>query len=266
VIRFARGVTPDFGCYPHFPNRYAAKSGKSLSAVEAWGNKSELRRAIRLQITYGDPTTPHRVLRAITLRCRTPTVFRPAIAKFIYERYARPDEVVWDPCSGYGGRLLGAAAAGVRYIGTDVDVETVNGNLRLAESAGLSNATVIQCPAEDFIPPSNVSLVFTSPPYFDRERYSNASNQSWKRYNTIDRWVAGFLAPVIARAKQCLRVGGHLVLNVADIRTRDITLPVVAETIRVAVSIGFQHAELLQMPIAGINRKNPTEPILVFRK
>lgn len=251
-------------CYPHFPNRYEARSGKNLSAVEAWHDERKLRRAVRLQIAYGDPTTPPRVLRAITLDCRTPTVFRPAVAKFICERYAEPGQVAWDPCSGYGGRLLGAHAAGVRYVGTDVDATTVDGNRRLAEAIA-SDAEVILCPAEDFDPPE-ASLVFTSPPYFDRERYSNDAAQSWRRHATVESWVTGFLRPVVARAWECLRAGGRLVLNVADIRARGKSVPIVTETVRAATSIGFHHVETLQMPIAGINRRDPSEPILIFRK
>lgn len=252
-------------CYPFFPNRYSARSDNGLSAVEAWRNNKALRAAIRLQLTYGDPTEAHRVLRAVTLRCRTPTIFRPAVAKFIYERYAGGG-LVWDPCSGYGGRLLGAAAAGVQYIGTDVDAATVDGNLRLAAAVG-SHAQVVQCPAENFTPPNDVSLVFTSPPYFNREQYSEGEKQSWKRYASLDAWIGGFLRPVIDRAKMCLRSEGKLVLNIADIRRRDkVVLPLVTKTIETAIESGFRHVETLQMPIGSINRISASEPILVFQK
>jgi SAM-dependent methyltransferase len=252
-------------CYPFFPNRYTAKSRGNISAVDAWHDKNALRRAIRLQIAYGDPTTPERVLRAITLQCRTPTIFRPAVAKFICERFAQPGNLVWDPCAGYGGRLLGAAAAGVQYIGTDVEPETVDGNRRLAQAVGMQ-VCVELCAAEDFVPPTDVALVFTSPPYFDRERYSDDAAQSWRRHGTIETWLRGFLVPVVERAWRCLRPQGHFVINVADVRSKGVIVPIVAETIRAAVSVGFHHAATLEMPIAGINRKNPSEPVLVFQK
>lgn len=252
-------------CYPFFPNRYDARAG-GRSAVEAWHDRDALRAAIRLQLRYGDPTEAHRVLRAITLRCRTPTIFRPAVAKFIYERYAAPGQLVWDPCAGYGGRLLGAAAAGVHYIATDVEATTVNGNLALA-AAIASEVHVICCPAEEFKPPRDVALVFTSPPYFNREQYSNSDQQSWKRYASLDTWVEGFLQPIIAHAKVCLRSNGRLVLNIADIQQRNKTvLPLVTKTIETATESGFRHVETLQMPIGSINRISASEPILVFQK
>lgn len=252
-------------CGPFFPNRYEAKrKGGSLSALEAWGDKKALRKAIDFQLAHGDPVEPHRVLRAITLHCRTPTVFRPSIAKYVYERYCRRGGVAWDPCSGYGGRLLGAYAAGVRYIGTDVDENTAEGNRRLAQAVG-ANAEILTAAAETF-DPGKVDLVFTSPPYFDREMYAGGKSQSWRRYDTLDSWVEGFLRPVIATAHRVLDEHGHLALNIADLKERNKVVPLVARTIETALACGFAHVDTLQMPLAAINRKSPTEPILVFKK
>ena len=235
------------------------------SAFEVWHDDRELRRAIALQIRYGDPVEPHRVLRAITLRCRTPTIFRPCVARFIYERYCPSGGIAWDPCAGYGGRLLGAAAAGIRYLGTDVEPETVDGNRQLATQVGVSVEVHIAA-AESFESP-RVDLVFTSPPYFDRERYSMSEAQSWRRHGKdFESWLGGFLSPMIERARGALPAGGYLLLNVADLRERRRAIPVVARTIEVATEIGFAHVETLRIPLAAINRSSPSEPLLVFRK
>lgn len=251
-------------CAPAFPNRYAARRKGGVSALIAWQDEEEMRKAIEFQLSHGDPVEPHRVLRAITLRCRTPTIFRPGVAKFIYERYCPRGGSVWDPCSGYGGRLLGAHVAGVCYIGTDVDEETVEGNRKVAATIG-SNATLHLAAAEAF-DPGSIDLVFTSPPYFDREAYSEAAKQSWMRYGDLRAWLDGFLRPVIQRAHNSLRVGAHLVLNIADLNERGRVVPLVAKTIETALACGFDHVDTLQMPLAAINRKSPTEPILVFKR
>jgi len=217
-----------------------------------------------MQLRYGDPVTPSRVLRAITAQVRTPTVFRPVVARYLYETYAKPGDTVWDPCAGYGGRLLGAAAAGVRYIGTDVDPETVTGNRELAAALGYEEFEVVQCPAEEFECPP-VDFVFTSPPYFDRERYLG-SDQSWKSYSTLEAWVSGFLTPVLRTAWDALPKGAHLAINIADLKERGRTVPLVEETIQSAVKIGFTHSETLKMPIAKLRRKAGYEPILVFSR
>lgn len=250
-------------CVPFFPNRYHATSKGNPSAFDAWHTATELLAAIRFQIKHGDPVTAHRVLRAVTLRCRTPTVFRPSVARFVYERYAPPGGRVWDPCAGYGGRLLGAVAAGVHYIGTDVEPATIEGNRALA-AALQAPADLYEVAAEHFEPPP-VDLVFTSPPYFDRERYSHSAAQSWRGRN-ITAWLTDFLRPVIEKSYAALPSGGRLVLNIADIRERGRRIPLVMAAKEEAHRIGFVHAETLQMPLAAINRHRPIEPLLVFRK
>jgi len=249
-------------CNPFFPNRYKACSYSRKSAFESWHLESELRRAVRFQLKVGDPVVPHRVLRAVSMNCRTPTIFRPTVAKFIYERYLPDGGRAWDPCSGYGGRLVGALAAGVSYVGTDVDPETVKGNRELADVLG-GDAEVHCCPAEGFDPPE-VGLVFTSPPYFQRELYAEGE-QSWK-YSEFDSWVEGFLRPVVERGVGALLPGGHFVLNVADVRIGRKKIPLVERTGEVLSRADLVEVERLRMPLSVLNRENPYEPVLVFRK
>lgn len=150
------------------------------------------------------------------------------------------------------------------YVGTDVEPFTVEGNARLAQVLGY--AAALHCtPAETFDPPK-INLVFTSPPYFDRERYSQAKSQSWRRYATLDAWVAGFLRPVTERAYRALSRGEHFVVNIADLKTRGGTVPHIERTIGAAQEVDFTHIETLIMPLAAINKRSPTESVLVFRK
>jgi hypothetical protein len=253
-------------CSPFFPNRYKAQWKGARSAFEAWHLEKTLRWAIRFQLDQGDPVLPHRVLRAVTMQHRTPSVFRPTVARWIYQTYCHVGGRVWDPCSGYGGRLLGAHLAGVGYTGTDVDPETVKGNRELAAFLG-STAQVVQCPAERFTPPDALDLVFTSPPYFDRERYSQEAAQSWKQHGSdLDEWLEGFLVPVIRSARDALKSGCPLILNVADLKERKSVIPLVDGVMRMAVREGFSYDHTVQMPLAKLNRGDASEPMLVFRK
>jgi DNA modification methylase len=155
--------------------------------------------------------------------------------------------------------LLGAFAAGVYYIGTDVDPETVAGNKALAERLGFDASEVHEAPAEIF-DPGLIDLVFTSPPYFNRELYLG-ERQSWKSYPTFEGWEESFLLPVIQRAFERLPIGGHLVLNVADVRHGRRTYPVVDSVLRIADRVGFQPQDRLWMSI-----ERAREPLLVFSK
>lgn len=253
-------------CIPHFPNRYFATWKNLPSAVESWCDKKMIRKAVLFQLRHGDPVHPHRVLRALTLQLRTPTVFRPIVAKFVYDNFCPKNGLVWDPCAGYGGRLLGALVAGVRYLGTDVDPETVRGNLALAQSFNATKdiANVILSPAENFKPPE-VDLVFTSPPYFDRERYSDEENQSWMNYKNVESWIDGFLRPMARNAFQALRRGSYFIINIADLKEK-VPIPLVSIMRDVAANENFILEKTLKMPLAKMNRHQSFEPVLVFKK
>lgn len=254
-------------CYGHFPNRYKAAYKTQPSAFDLWHAEKGLRKAIEYQLRVGDPVTPRRVLRAVTMQARTPTVFRPGVAKYMYQTYAQEGLPVWDPCSGYGGRMLGALSVGLRYIATDVEPRTVEGNQNLAEVLGLQNQVrIVNCPAEEFDPGEELGMVFTSPPYFDRERYSERDQQSWKRYQNLDSWVDGFLRPVFQTAMRRLVKDGCLALNIADLKEKSGPAPLVQATIDCAVGEGFSYEDTIFMPLARLNRAEASEPVLVFRK
>ena len=253
-------------CEGYFPNRYQAAWRGKKSAFQSWFIDADLRRAIRFQLDGGDPVLPHRVLRAITMQTRTPSMFKPIVAKYIYQTYCPVGGTVWDPCIGYGGRMLGALASGVHYIGTDVEVETVGGNQRLADVLGRTADVDLHHQAAEAFDCPPVDLVFTSPPYFDVEQYGGDANQSFRKFGGFDVWVQGFLRPLAERAFAALRHGGHLVLNVADIIDRNKVYPLVGETRRMAAAAGFTYVEELRMPISNLNKKSDGEPILVFRR
>ena len=61
------------------------------------------------------------------------------------------------------------------------------------------------------------NLVFSSPPYFNVERYSYDDTQSWVRYKTIDDWNTNFLHKTIANVWPTIRKGGYLAVNIADV-------------------------------------------------
>jgi hypothetical protein len=60
------------------------------------------------------------------------------------------------------------------------------------------------------------NLVFSSPPFFNLETYSNASSNSLLTFTTEDKWLNGFLLPSIKKASSVLEKGGHLILYQAE--------------------------------------------------
>jgi hypothetical protein len=251
-------------CASFFPNRYDARYRGAPSVREAWDDDDRLRAAIKIQLDAGHPTTGPRVLRALQMICRTPSVFRPGVAKFVCQTYCAPGGVVWDPCAGYGGRLFGAMVAGVGlYLGTDVESETVEGNRRLAEELGCSDrCELVHGRAEEFVPGRSLDLVFTSPPYFDLEVYGEASRSAIPQGGIVS-WIEKFLVPVMTTARANLRVGAHLVLNLPAKPLDGVVLT--DEAVKIASRLGFVVQPAVYMPVRRLRASGlRADPLLVF--
>lgn len=178
--------------------------------------------------------------------------FRPGFACYIYLVYGRPGGVVLDTSMGYGGRLVGYIASGLRFL----------------DHVRLYNVPVEEWDVGEWR--GRADLAFTSPPYFSAEHYSDEPTQSYRRYTTFDRWVDGFLRPMIRRQWDALRPGGYNVLVVNDLKLRDRFYPILQATLDVAAETGFVLEDRLEYPMAAPVlpniRRVPTDPCLVFRK
>ena len=151
--------------------------------------------------------------------------FPPHVAVDLYKRFALPSGGIriLDPCAGWGGRMIAAAAIGARYVGFEPCTDTWLGLLDLGTwleqfQTGFT-FSVFKMPFEDAqLPPGTFDIALTSPPYYDTERYSDEPTQSCNRYRTFDAWVSGFYRPLIYKAIEALKPGAVLILNVGDRR------------------------------------------------
>jgi len=140
-------------------------------------------------------------------------IFRPLVAMEVYAKYS-PSCVV-DICAGWGGRCVGAAVMDVpRYVGIDINrgLEEGYGSLipYLQEKSDTSvDMRFCDATTVDFglLPPYD--MVFTSPPYYFLEKYSN--NSDYVNKPAMNR---EFYEPLFRRAHTHLLPGGHFVLNV----------------------------------------------------
>ena len=201
--------------------------------------------------------------------------FRPSAAKALISRYCAPGGRVLDFCAGYGGRLLGSMALNRSYLGIDCALEQVQGLRKMVRVLRhrfpyTATARIIHGAAEDEmrkLPSSAFDLVFSSPPYFNREKYSLDQGQSFLRYPDVDLWRRCFLGPLISESSRLLKEGGYLVINVHN---RHEPLP---RTVRQCAKPPLQLRRHLQMQLARLPYKRKsfsyafkTEPILVFTK
>lgn len=252
--------------------------------------------------------------------------FPPLTAKYLYERYTehlvgkQDPIVIYDPSSGWGGRILGAMSVKdnrkIHYIGTDPNTdlfyEEEDGTIvsRHENLANFYNSKTYR--GNPFFSSQNtykvfckgseelqhepefqrfrgeVDLIFTSPPYFNREAYSEDETQSYKKYgSSYELWRDGFLYPTLKTCYEWLKDDRYLLWNIADVKIGSEYLPLEADSIHILESFGMKYLYTLKMALENMPGKNrigedglPTcknfckvngrflkyEPVLVFKK
>ena len=242
--------------------------------------------------------------------------FPPLTAKYLYQRFT--DHIkeqkkinIYDPSAGWGGRILGALSVddrNVHYIGNDPNTENyINeiGKTRYEYLAEFFNNKIPgasnpfwghQNTYEIFTTGSEIidedpafqkykgelDFVFTSPPYFDRERYSNDETQSFKKFSNYDSWRDGFLRPTLTTAFEYLKNDRYILWNIADIKMgKDKFFTLEQDSIDILTELGCEYKGKIKMtmsPMTGVDLsgvKNSMkigdmvykyEPIFIFYK
>ena len=212
------------------------------------------------------------VRRGFVVQRKAPSFFKPGVAKSIYQRWVTAaDPVVWDPSGGFGGRLLGFAAAfpSGAYLACEPAAQTHRDlsalGRALVEGKHLRHAAVVKAGSETMtFAPETLDFVFTSPPYFDLERYYDEPGQCWRDHATETQWIEGYVLPTLRAAYTGLRGGCFAVFNV-DTRRREVF---VASAARAGFTLADEHALALGSDHFARKRGADAraEPILVFRK
>ena len=150
--------------------------------------------------------------------------FRPATAKVLYELYGKDNCKVLDTSSGFGGRLLGffTAKNTSEYVGIDPNTaDSCNRFILYMSRYFNKKAYVNKIGSEDFTVENYpqyenyFDISFTSPPYFNTEKYSDSDTQSYKKFNTYNSWVDGFYRNTIYNSCNALKLDGVFAINIS---------------------------------------------------
>lgn len=266
------GLSLAWSYHPHWVD---VKCGNQKnSPIEQWNDdvvlKTVIRKTWKWQLKHGNGTfTLNRLRQNFKIYGASQTVsnFRPTAAKYIYNTYGNKG-VVWDMSMGWGGRLLGFLASDCkRYIGTDPSSKTFLGIMQMNRELNINYKEVFpfKLGSEDFEPRENsIDLCFTSPPYFDTEKYSDEPTQSYIKYPTEKEWIDGFLTDTIKNCYIGLKHNGYMILNIANTPKHK---TIESETIRISEEIGFTYIDTLYLILSSVSGKGQKlEPIFVLRK
>lgn len=261
--------------WSYFPHAFNVRCNDKMTPYEAFMDDLIFMKVIRKRLKMGTYISDSGIRKMLKIYTGVQGVsnFRPTAAACIYDRYAKGGKV-WDMSGGWGGRLLGAVIAGVdTYIATEPSIETYNGLCQLATdfAFGKIHYHISKSGSEDFLLyKDSIDLCFTSPPYFDLEKYADESTQSYIKFDTKNAWVEGFLRPTFKNCHYGLKEGKHMLINIADVKGKH-NINLEDETIRIAKEIGFQYLGYHKLALSNINLRGKDvkfkyEPIFIFKK
>jgi hypothetical protein len=153
--------------------------------------------------------------------------FKPSCAKAIYDFFGA--KRVLDFSAGWGDRLVGFhASTAESYVGIDPNSKLQQSYAAISNFCSTNKKAVVLCSPAENSDLSNMrfDFVFTSPPYFDVERYSEEDTQSWQRYSDIESWLGGFLFPSLKKSWDSLEEGGRIAVNITDVYDNGNYLPI----------------------------------------
>ena len=248
-------------CECFFPHIYGARRYDRRAPMDYWDNDFLFRKILKNRFKYS-PVFSDAALRRGFKLIGAVSNFKPAVAKYIYDKYLPQGGVTYDFCSGYGGRLLGFLAArdkNGKYIGIDPLKKTCMGLESLASfwhnQISKCSVEIIDGCAEDFCGlPESIDFAFSSPPYYDLEKYSDDENQSYKKYNSYKIWLELFWDGVAKNCFKMLKSNGHFAYVVGNYSSYDL----VGDFEKICIKTGFIKKDSFQIPVANLYNKKRT--------
>ena len=250
--------------------------------------------------------------------------FPALTAKWIYENYTShidTDEPlhIYDSSAGWGGRIRGARSSRKKthQIGTDPNPENFIDELGITRYEYVANFYNKNC-VDDFSDKltsffdvksqsntfeifqdgseliqnnpefqkykGKLDISFTSPPYFNREQYSQDEKQSFRAYGEYEDWRDNFLKPTLTTIYEYLKNDRYILWNIADIKIGESTYyPLEQDSIDILEELGCEYKGRLKMLMTRMVGLDPSksgiknaveydgksykfEPIFVFHK
>jgi 16S rRNA G966 N2-methylase RsmD len=164
------------------------------------------------------------IFRALNSKIKGCSHFSPFLTVMTL-RYFNARRIL-DFSAGWGDRLIGCLARDDwidYYCGIDPNKQLTTGYKNMIKTYAPKHSRkkyeIICGPAEkEYIPLANgrlYDLVFTSPPFYDKEIYTDKGSQSIND-KSYEQWLDEFLLYVIGNVYDLLEMNGHLVLHLSD--------------------------------------------------
>jgi len=233
-------------------NRMKCGSNSCDAPLEIWKDKEKLKTMNwhfwRPGVMEGSDLNDKAFRTGFRIGTYTATQFKPAVAKALYEKHNAVN--VLDTSCGWGDRLAGFYGTQKTrlYVGCDPNPDVfevykkqcvhyeklISGQDPVLtetkdyfECVGSKTVKIWNLPSEDVdwtLYTDTFDLYFTSPPYFETEKYASdtdkSENQSWSRYNSFETWKNDFFFKVTEMVWPTIREKGYMMINIIEPRSK----------------------------------------------
>ena len=212
-------------------NRWSVDGSVAPGPKRTWESEKFMTSLMGAAYSLKLPYIDKKYLRTmISLRKYICSQFKPNVAKILYDKLGSKN--ILDFSAGWGDRLAGfyGSETGEFYMGIDPRKE--NHPIYKEQSSFYEKhrsmfevekkSLFLESPAEDVdfsVYENKFDTVFTSPPYFNVERYSYDDTQSWVKYKDITDWNEKFLQKTLKNLWCSVKAGGYLLVNISDVYT-----------------------------------------------
>jgi hypothetical protein len=279
--------------YSFFPNYFEVSTKKFEPIVNVFKEDCRLKKSIDMYNKYYGNKKEFDITLFIKCVSMSSNIYKaanfpPIIARYIYDKFTKSGETVFDFSAGFGGRMLGAMSSNkkINYVGIDPHPKTFKGLCDLYDFFQLNSDTfsyntcvLYNSNIEDFNVPnnlrSNVSLCFSSPPFYDLELYTHkdslcSKTQASYMYTNKETFMEGFFGAVTSKSYELLKDDGLLIINIKD----SIRKKTVSSFLKYMKTTKFEEIKDSHILMYTKNMTHATslgknvrkEPIFVFRK
>lgn len=201
--------------------------------------------------------------------CRIAPDFPAELARDLIDEFCPEDGAVLDPCHGWGGRLVGFLLSHASaYTGFDPAESTHAGTKALFEdysrfTPGKRAEFFCQCFEDGILEPESFDFAFTSPPYFNVEKYEG-DDSSFRKFRKFEQWDIGFYCELIHRTARALKPNAIFALQVGNQKH-----PLEQRAKDHAHSCGLEYVETRASGMTNNWTETPEEEgevVVIFRK
>lgn len=255
-------------CQHFCDNFWEIQNNKGLTFADCWNNPILMDKVRIWGLEGMSELWLSWVRRAVFMSSGLPnsSFYRPHLSRQVIHSTGIRNGLLFDPCAGWGGRMLGTVSYGWNYVSCEPNIKTYDNLRRIIDFLEIHDKVKLyNIPVEDFdIQSIKPDVVLTSPPYFNLEVYNNESNQSYNKYDQYESWRDNWLYSIIEGSLGVINQQGISAWNVMNFKRYDL----VGDIISIHEKHGWELYDTVgfKSPLANIRKLKNKDVTYLFKK